>query len=82
MRALFSSVLAGLLLLPSTGARAQVPGFAVGGDEDLMVSGAVRAEPARVAATLSMDTDAEQPLNAEFTVNFRFSQDRDGLRDR
>ena len=73
MRALFSSVLAGLLLISATGVRAQSLALAAGADSDVVVSGVVGAKPARVAATLSMDTDAEQPLNTTFTVNFRFS---------
>ncbi len=74
MRALFSSVLAGLLLLSATGVRAQVPGFA-GGVGDGRVAGDARAERARAVPTLTMYTDTSQPLNEKFTVNFRFSED-------
>ena len=74
MRALFSSVLAGLLLLSATGVRAQVPGFA-GGVGDGRVAGDARAERARAVPTLTMYTDTSQPLNETFTVNFRFSED-------
>ena len=73
MRALFSSVLAGLLFVSATGVGAQARAFGVGLGDGGVVSGVVGAEPARVAATLSMDTDAKQPLNTTFTVNFRFS---------
>ena len=73
MRALFSSVLAGLLFVSATGVGAQARAFGVGVGDGGVVSGVVGAEPARVAATLSMDTDAKQPLNTTFTVNFRFS---------
>ena len=74
MRALFSSVLAGLLFITATGLRAQVPGFAAGAGDGVMVAGAVPMERAGAVPTLTMDTDPSQPLNDEFTVNFRFSE--------
>ena len=74
MRALFSSVLAGLLFLSATGVRAQAPGLAGGEGEGVMVAGAVPMERAGAVPTLTMDTDPSQPLNDEFTVNFRFSE--------
>ena len=47
MRALFSSVLAGLLFITATGVRAQVPRFAAGAGEGVMVSGEKGAGMAR-----------------------------------
>ena len=81
MRALFSSVLAGLLLLSATGVRAQTPGFGVGVGEGVMVSGAVRADHNRGVPTVtSMTSSARDDVtNETFTVTIRFSEDVTGL---
>ncbi|MCY4398542.1 MAG: fibronectin type III domain-containing protein [Gemmatimonadetes bacterium] len=73
MRNFISCAIASVLFIAATGVRAQVPGVAVGAG-DGGVLGGVGAEGAGVPATLSMDTDAEQPLSTTFTVNFRFSK--------
>ena len=79
MRALFSSVLAGLLLLSATGVRAQTPGFAAGGDEDLMASGKSGAGVVRGVPTVRMTTNAPRPTSEAFTVTFDFSEDVTGF---
>ena len=79
MRALFSSVLAGLLLLPSTGARAQSLALAAGAGSDGLVSGVVGAGGPRGVPTVDMDSDASHPTNQTFTVTFDFSEDVTGF---
>ena len=75
MRALFSSVLAGLLFITATGVRAQVPRFAAGAGEDLMASGATRAERARGAPRVTMDLQTwDSRRTLEFTVTIRFTR--------
>ena len=79
MRALFSSVLAGLLLLSATGVQAQSLALAVGAGSDGVVSGVVGAELGRGVPTLTMTTDAQKPISGTFTVEFHFSEDVTGL---
>ncbi len=79
MRALFSSVLAGLLLLSATGAMAQVPGIAAGVGEGVMVSGKTGAGVARGVPTVDMTTNAPRPTSEVFTVTFDFSENVTGF---
>ena len=80
MRALFSSVLAGLLLLSATGARAQVPGFGAGVGEGVMVSGATGAGMARGVPKITMDSSKRNVTNETFTVTISFSEDITGFK--
>ena len=79
MRALFSSVLAGLLLLPSTGVRAQTPGFAAGAEDGRVAEG-VRADNSRgVPRVTSMTSSEKDRTNETFTVTILFSEDIRGF---
>ncbi len=69
MRALFSSVLAGLLLLSATGVQAQTPGFAVGA-EDGGVVGVVGADNGRTVPTVTIATNKTHPTNVTFRPKF------------
>ena len=80
MRALFSSVLAGLLLLSATeAARAQVSALAGGAGEGVMASAATGAGVARGVPTVTMTTNVSTPTNTTFTVTFDFSEDVTGF---
>ena len=72
MRALFSSVLAGLLLLSATGAGAQSLALATGVGSDAVVSGVVGADAGGARPTVAMD--AQVPTNQTFTITFLFSE--------
>ena len=75
MRALFSSVLAGLLLLSATGARAQSLALAAGAGEGVMVSEALEADNGRTVPTVTMTSNKTHPTNVTFRVTFEFSVD-------
>ena len=79
MRALFSSVLAGLLFITATGVRAQVPRFAAGAGEGVMVSGEKGAGMARGVPRVTITSSETDVTNEEFTVTIRFSEDIRGF---
>ena len=80
MRALFSSVLAGLLLLPSTGVQAQSLALAAGAGSDGVVSGVVGAGGARGVPRVTMTSSEPNVTNEEFTVTIDFSEEVSGFR--
>ena len=73
MRALFSSVLAGLLFISATGVRAQVPGFAAGAGSDAG-SGEVGVVEGGARPTVDITASPTGTKIETFTVTFRFSQ--------
>ena len=79
MRALFSSVLAGLLLLSATGAQAQSLALATGAGSDAVGSEAAGADNGRVPPRVSMRSNKTHPTNMTFTVTFDFTQDVTGF---
>ena len=79
MRALFSTVLAGLLFITATGLRAQVPRFAAGAEDGRVAEG-VRADNSRgVPRVTSMTSSEKDRTNETFTVTILFSEDIRGF---
>ena len=81
MRALFSSVLAGLLLLSATGVQAQSLALAAGAGSDGVVSGVVGAGggPRGPEGDDDLQRGRGSPTNETFTVTIRFTEDIRGF---